>query len=217
MSIGSNSKNFSKLCLIGMSGVGKSFWAERFKSIGYTSVSCDQLICEEIIKKIEGYDNIINCLGTWLGFPWEEGFAERESKYLNLENKFMAEFAKSPYSSPTLLDSTGSLIYCSKETIEELEKEFILVYLKSSAQQVRDLIQNYCKSPRPILWNKTFPSEIKNPTPRQLEENLTKLINQRQKLYQAISDVTITSAELATSENVEELLKLIKNKYEQRS
>ncbi len=215
MSIGSKKENFSKLCLIGMSGVGKSFWAEKFHAKDYQVVSCDQLICEHILQKIDSNEKIISCLGTWLGFPWQAGFNQREAIYLDLENEYMFDLSSKISELPTLLDSTGSLIYCSSKTLHQVKSNFLVIYLKLSSEQTEKIISSYSSNPRPILWNNHFPKELDTPTALEIKQQLKLLINERETRYQDLADLTILNEELQFCQNAEDLLLLIKKKYGQ--
>ncbi len=216
MFIDRKTENFSKLCLIGMSGVGKSYWAQKFELEGYQLVSCDQRICEHILHKIGSADEIISSLGTWLGFPWQDGFQQREKIYRDLENEYMFELSGRMDPQPTILDSTGSLIYCSPETLKLVKDNFLVIYLKLTSEQQEKIIRSYSTEPRPILWNNRFPKELSSPQPTEIENQLRILIEEREMLYQNLADLTILSKELENCLSAKELLRIIKQKYGQK-
>ena len=65
-----------KLALIGMSGVGKSFWSKRLVNNGFRRFSCDDLIAERLGLRLSNNNkSTLNLANRYLG---NIGFRENE-------------------------------------------------------------------------------------------------------------------------------------------
>ena len=76
-----------------MSGVGKSFWAKRLGERGWVRHDCDGAIGARLASLVtpEANEEPVHALGRWMGMPWREGYAEREARYLALEEEVTRE------------------------------------------------------------------------------------------------------------------------------
>jgi len=184
-----------RIGLMGMFGVGKSFWASRFASAGFTSYHCDDLIASRLQNSVHIPMNSIYDLGKRMGFPYEAGFAEREGQYLALEDEVLSEIAETvdrlPVDQNVVIDTTGSAVYIDKAILSKLNKSVLLVYLAITPQVHSQMLEQYIKHPRPLIWNSAFhklPSATKESA---LRSSYTELIIYREALYEKFSDVKI--------------------------
>src|SRR6266700_1620483 len=81
-----------KLSLIGMSGVGKTYWAKQLESQGFKRFSCDDMIETKLEKELQtlGYSGI-NDLAKWMEQPFEPKYEQNSKKYLALKKEKVKE------------------------------------------------------------------------------------------------------------------------------
>jgi hypothetical protein len=99
------------LCLVGMSGVGKSFWSKRLAERGWTTHDCDARIASrlaELVSPAPG-EEPVHALGRWMGMPWSAGYPTREEAYLRLESQ-VTRAALEACREGHVLDTTGSVV-----------------------------------------------------------------------------------------------------------
>ncbi len=72
-----------KLSLIGMSGAGKSHWAQKMAAAGLRVISIDDRIEKKLAPELAagGYRGI-GGVAAWMGWPDQPTYREREQKYL---------------------------------------------------------------------------------------------------------------------------------------
>lgn len=201
-----------KICLIGMSGVGKSHWTKLITEAGASSISCDLLIARKIVNKLaDSADEaaLYQELGLWLGFPWQEGYKSKYQQYYEYEAKFMADlaFGEADYD---IIDSTGSLIYCPESTLEGLKKRYHLVYLNSSTEKREEMLQNYSENPRPILWPEKYLT-MNLEDPAVLASAYADLIESRHQQYLKWADQVLEFDQHYNCPAVPDFINLLKN------
>ena len=184
-----------KIGLIGMSGVGKSFWASRLASIGFFCYHCDDLIASRLQKDLGIPMQSVYDLGTWMGFPYEPGFEEREKQYLALEGNILSEVAETmqnlPIDQNAVVDTTGSAIYLDLNILHKLKRSALLVYLAITPEVHRQMLEDYIKRPRPLVWNHSFDRLPGETHESALRRNYPKLILYREAQYEKFADVKI--------------------------
>jgi hypothetical protein len=79
------------LSLIGISGSGKSYWSEKLARHGFRRFCIDALIVEKLSAHLRREDGSSLTLGEWMGFPFQDGYHEKERLYLSHEKQLMAE------------------------------------------------------------------------------------------------------------------------------
>jgi dephospho-CoA kinase len=65
------------LGLIGMSGVGKSYWADRLEAAGFDCFHCDDLIAQKLRPGFDVACGSVYDLGRWMGFPLSHSLYHR--------------------------------------------------------------------------------------------------------------------------------------------
>ncbi len=68
---------------IGMSDSGKSYWSEKLARHGFRRFCLDALIAQKLSGKLRRKDPGPLTLGEWMGFPFQDGYQEREELYLS--------------------------------------------------------------------------------------------------------------------------------------
>ena len=149
-----------RIALIGMSGVGKSFWAKRLAETGRPTVSCDDRIEERLrpVLASGGYTGI-NGVAAWMGWPSSATYQERESAYLSAEIGALDEILtglERDGSRELILDTTGSVIYTGNNVLMRLRRQMTVVHLSASEAQQQLLIERYLADPKPVLWRGAF-------------------------------------------------------------
>ena len=190
------SEGYVILGLIGMSGAGKSAWAQKLADAGWSWLHCDQLIAEKLGARSEVAAGAVHDLGNWMGLPHEAGYAEREAIYLQYENEVLREIiqAVSNHSAPArdiIIDLTGSAIYVDRELLDRLRSLATIVYLAVSPKLHRQMLHDYLAHPRPIVWNTNYqplPGEVPAAT---LARCYPRLVAAREQQYREISDVIL--------------------------
>ena len=178
-----------RLALIGMSGCGKTFWANRLADAGHSVVSCDARIEERLRAELHpaGHRGVTG-LAAWMGSPGEPQYGERAGRYLAAETSVMEEVLAALERDPhqeRVLDTTGSVVYTGEAIGARLRKLMTVVYLQASPQEEALLIQRYTIHPKPVLWRDAYePRE--GETPREtLVRCFPALVEGRRRLYEA--------------------------------
>ena len=189
-----------RLALIGMSGVGKTFWAKQLGQAGYRWISCDDRIEQRLRSRLEGGGYAgIHGVASWMGWPDRPTYGEREAEYLAAEtttlDEVLAELERNP-SSELVLDTTGSVIYTGNNLLRRLRRQMTIVYLVASAEEQQLLIERYLQDPKPVLWRGAFQAK-KGEAPREtVARCYPTLIAARRQSYEALAHCSVTVAEL---------------------
>ena len=64
--------------LLGMWGVGKTYWATKLAQAGFDRFHCDDLIAAPLQQEVGQSLTTVYDLGAWMGLPNEETFCEKE-------------------------------------------------------------------------------------------------------------------------------------------
>lgn len=195
-----NSDKPLRLALIGMSGSGKSHWANNLAALGCPIVCCDSEIEARLapVLKSGGYAGI-NGVAAWMGWPDSPTYAEREAHYLTEEIAVLDEVLSSLEKDPTcalVLDTTGSVIATGNHTLHRLRRQMTIVYLAASADETQLLIQRYLQDPKPVLWQGAFRSHPGETPQQTVIRCYPLLIAARRQSYEALAHVTLPAAQL---------------------
>lgn len=189
-----------RIALIGMSGVGKTFWAKRLAETGRSTVSCDDRIEERLRPLLAsgGYTGI-HGVAAWMGWPSSATYPERESAYLSAEFGALDEILtglERDASRELILDTTGSVIYAGNNVLMRLRRQMTVVHLSASETQQQLLIERYLADPKPVLWRGAFQPKA-GETPREtVARCYPALIGARRQSYAALSHCTLQTEEL---------------------
>lgn len=162
--------------LIGMSGVGKSYWTNKFKEQGYTTYSIDDIISiklQEIVKaekgsdSVEYSDSLVGDLAKWMGFPDDARYPKNSKIYLAQETQVTEEVLDKALTvgEDSIIDTTGSVIYIDPKVLQRLQIETTIVFFETSAERLEEMFEEFKRNPKPIIWNNFYA-----PKPGETEE-----------------------------------------------
>ncbi|MCB9600061.1 MAG: hypothetical protein H6722_21305 [Sandaracinus sp.] len=194
------------LVLVGMSGVGKSFWSDRLATRGYRRHDCDGAIGERlgsIVDVAEG-EAPVHALGRWMGMPWSEGYAEREARYLALEGTVTEEAleavrARAP-GERHVVDTTGSVIYLAPSFLERLRALGRVVYLRTPDARRDAMLRRYLEEPKPVVWGDAFRARADEAPEDALPRYYAELLAWRDARYAALAHVTLDGGQLEAAD-----------------
>ncbi|MFN3168297.1 MAG: shikimate kinase [Phycisphaeraceae bacterium] len=186
-----------KLSFIGMSGVGKSYWAKQLARAGWLHLDCDAMIAErlgEIIEVREGEDPV-HAVGRWMEMPWSEGYAEREHRYLDLERQVTSDaidqLMHERDGQPAVIDTTGSVIYTGDALLEQLKTLTRVVYFDTPDEVRQQMIELYLREPKPVLWQGMYQPEPGESRDDALARCYAELLADRDRRYRALADIVL--------------------------
>jgi shikimate kinase len=181
---------------IGMAGVGKSYWAQKFSEVGYTCFHCDDIIAAHLQAELGESLATVHDLGDWMGFPDETGYLQKEEKYLELERQTLQEIAEvlangNSENSQYVIDMTGSAIYTGSEVLQKLRQHLTIVYFGVSTDVHQQMLQEYMARPRPLVWRGIFQSQLREPLATSLARCYPQLIENRERMYEELCDIKL--------------------------
>jgi shikimate kinase len=192
-----------KLSFIGMSGAGKSHWAQKLAGAGFRVVSIDDRIEEKLAPELApgGYRGI-GGVATWMGWPDQPTYREREKRYLQCEVESMSEAleeVRSTGNEGMILDTTGSVVYTGEEVCRRMQSVTTVVYLEASPAEEELLIARYLSDPKPVLWGDQFVQRPGESTREAIARCYPQLLAHRKKLYERYADRTVSIGRLRSA------------------
>lgn len=185
------------LSFVGMSGVGKSFWAKRLETLGFDRFDCDGEIAKhlgELVVPAPG-EEPVHALGRWMGMPWSEGYAEREANYLALEARVTRE-ALDRAGERSIIDTTGSVIYLEPSFLDELREKTRVVYLRTPEERRAAMLKRYLEEPKPVVWGGSYAAKQGESTLEALPRCYADLLAFRDARYQALAHLVLDGGAL---------------------
>lgn len=186
-----------RISLIGMSGSGKSHWSSRLVAEGFCHFCCDDMIADRLLSELRGPDGAPMDLGEWMGFPYDERYAERELKYLECEIqvlrdilRWMARHEREP-DEKVVIDTTGSVIYAGEAILSAIRKETTVVHLETPPEVRRTMLENYVGRPRPVLWRGMYRKRAHESSESALARCYPELLVHRERLYGQVAHLTV--------------------------
>lgn len=197
------------LSLVGMSGMGKSYWSQQLTSIGFNAICCDDLI-EQRLENLPAIG--IAGVAEWMGQPYSKNYHEHQQEYLQHEAIVTQGILKSSVVQNTIIDTTGSVIYIPASVIELLQNQSLIVYLESTLDHQALLFERYKQDPKPVVWGNMYSQEPHETPQAALERCYPKLLHWRSQHYAIIADVTLTHESIESISTPQEFMKLITNR-----
>ncbi len=190
-----------RLCLVGMSGIGKSFWAKRLaEARGFQRHDCDGEIGEhlaELVTPAAG-EEPVHALGRWMGMPWSDGYAAREARYLELEDRVthaaLDHLAREP--GDHVLDTTGSVVYLGAAPLGRIKELCRIVYLRTPEAMRDAMLRRYLEEPKPVVWGASFQPRAGERPEAALPRCYAELLAFRDERYRLLADVVLDGAAL---------------------
>lgn len=191
-----------------MSNCGKSHWSRQLKQHrGYHVVSVDEQIELAIEPELRalGYAGIQG-LAEWMGFPSDSRFQENQNVYLSHEEHITGSTAPEPGKN-NVLDTTGSVVYLKKDTLERVRRKYLVVHLEASDDMLEMMTSNYFEVPKPVVWGDAYrPREGEQPM-KAMRRCYPELLRERRKRYAAMAHVTVpASVSLARGLTVDDFM-----------
>lgn len=182
--------------LLGMSGVGKTHWANQLTQTGFECFHCDDLIAAQLQLQVGHALKTVYDLGAWMGLPDEAGFGEREQQYLDLECETLARITdqlahSASHPNNLVVDMTGSAIYADAKTLAKLHKWVRFVYLAITPAVQAQMLTEYICRPRPLVWSGVYQQQRGEERAAALRRCYTNLIAYRQDKYERLCDVKL--------------------------
>ena len=192
--------------ILGMSGSGKTHWSRLLaQRYGYPHIEFDELNgasaeLSDLIKDIPGRD-AAEKMGNYFGMPWNKGFQAKESAYLDIERKIMSQ--SQPMGS--ILDLTGSCIYHPEE-MEAIRATGLVIYLETSLEKQREMLEIFIKHPKPVCWRGIFKKNDNETNEHALSRCYPLLLVYRAKLYAKFADVELPHSLHKNMQSAEEFI-----------
>ncbi len=181
-----------------MSGSGKSYWSEKLARHGFRRFCLDALITQKLDVKLRREDQSLLTLGEWMGFPFQDGYQQREELYLSTERQLMAEIlgwieenACVDSDENVVLDTTGSVIYTGENLLERLRSLTTIVYFPVPAVIREAMLRQYLSNPRPVLWRGFFNIEPGETVEEALFRSYHALLDSREVAYRELAGIEI--------------------------
>lgn len=186
-----------RIALIGMSNCGKSFRARGLSlDFGFSTLSVDELIERQIKPELQA----MGCYGTegiakWMGFPYDPTFQEREARYLMHEER-ITRGIEVPTGTNFALDTTGSVVYLSKECLAMLRDQFLVVHLEATDDMLDSMREMYFISPKPVVWGSAFSMSAADGGNGEgaLRRCYPELLRWRREKYHELADVSVSAS-----------------------
>jgi shikimate kinase len=203
-----------KLSFIGMSGAGKSHWAQKLAGAGFRVIGVDDRIEKKLASELAaGGFRGIGGVAAWMGWPDQLTYREREQKYLEYEIKSMSEALdeiKASVEEGIILDTTGSVTYTGEQICRRMQNLTTVVYLEASRAEQELLIARYLSDPKPVLWGDRFVPRPGESTRDAIARCYPELIAHRKKLYEHYAHRVVSMDYLRDANlSARELLELI--------
>ena len=194
--------NQLRIALIGMSNIGKSHWAQQLSSLhGFTIFEVDKAIQEQL-----GFSSLRET-AKWMGHPFDVGYKSNAKQYLGCESKLTLMADKT--NGNLVLDTTGSVIHMSNNSIKVLYNNYLVVYLKASLTDINMLVKRFTSSPKPLIWGDYYKEYDGKTQAENLALSYPKLLKARAKLYTNFADVVLEVAQLKGT-HITDLLTVIR-------
>jgi hypothetical protein len=132
--------------------------------------------------------------------PWSECYAEREARYLAVEEDVTREaLDASMASGDHVIDATGSVIYLSEPLRSRLRAECRVVYLRTPDRRRDAMLARYLDEPKPVVWAGAFDARGGRPEDA-LPRCYGELLAIRDRRYGSMAHVELDAGELEASD-----------------
>lgn len=207
-----------RITFIGMSNVGKTYWAKRLEKEGFNVFYCDNLIEKQLEVELKkwGFKGIQD-VAKWMGQPYEQHYNETSQKYLEIEVKIVSKILDyveflSKENERILIDTTGSVIYLDESLLSRLKLLTKIIYLDTPFTVQKEMLQLYIQNPKPVIWGTAFQKQEDESCHQALARCYPNLLKFRIENYKKYSDFTLNYFLLRSNNfKVENLLWILKN------
>lgn len=189
------------ISLIGMSGVGKTYWSKKLEKIGWIRFSVDDLIEKKLEKELKssGFAGIAD-VAKWMEQPFEKHYSQRSQIYLQFEKESMENiFEKIKRISDNknvVIDTTGSVIYTGIKIMLTLSRLSKIINLSIPKSVQEKMYQLYLEEPKPVIWGDVFKKTDGESDLEALSLYYPKLLQYRLRLYKKYTHIELNYFEL---------------------
>lgn len=183
------------ISLIGMSNIGKTYWAKKLTTLNFKHIDCDALIERKLAPELKASGHKgIQRVDSWVGQPYEKYSSLNQKKYLESESKVMREILKdlkNRKEKNIVIDTTGSFVYTNKVICNNLRKNSLIVYLETTDDTENQMFREYLRESKPVIWKNHYKPQKGETREEALKRCYLKLLKERKVLYGRYADVTI--------------------------
>jgi len=203
-----------KISLIGMSNAGKTTISKRLIKHGFTIFSCDDFIEKKLENELKknGYKGISD-VALWMGHPYEEKYKQTSETYIQLEEKSMHEILdiieKVSEDKNIVIDTTGSVIYLSKNIKKRLFDNTKVIYIETPQSAYKEMFETFLNEPKPLIWGNMFDKHESESVHDAFYRCYPALLKWRAKAYKKIAHDIISVSKLRHSGGLDHLLSII--------
>lgn len=201
------------ISLIGMSNVGKTYWAKKLEKKEFLRYSCDEYIANKL-----GHSGI-EYVSEWLGQPYDSQYKGASKKYLEFEKESLREILMNLNKlngQNMVIDTTGSVIYTGDKIMQSLNKLTKVIYLDIPDVIKHQMYSSYLENPKPVIWGDNFKKINSESNKEALARCYQILLDYRIKEYKKYAHVSLNYFLLRqkdfTSDNFLNLLLSIEDK-----
>lgn len=187
--------NHRRITLIGMSGLGKSYWSRMLSQKGFRRFCCDDIISDRLLNPWHEPKSKVGCLGQWMGFPFQREYRTREKRYLAAETDVLLDIiayveTTGPHEK-IAIDTTGSAPYTGDALMKRLKELTCMVHLAVSEDAVPEMLDRYMRSPRPVLWGGLYSKQPSETDQEALARSYKALLAYREALYRKYAHCSV--------------------------
>ncbi len=183
-----------RLCVIGMSNVGKTRRAKSLmadQSLNFLWLNGDDLVEARLKPYLEGKGfRGVDGVAAWMGQPYEPRYPETQALFLKFEEEAMNSIDYTAQKN-ILVDTTGSVIYLPKPVLDRLKEETIIIYLEATDEIRKLLFDRYISNPKPVVWGSSFNKLHGESDLDALKRCYPKLLEFRSQKYSQLADIII--------------------------
>ncbi len=178
-----------RLSFIGMSNAGKSFRSKVLRDAeDFLWYHVDGEIQHEL-----GFDDMAD-ISAWLGYPDTPTYAEREARYLELENEFTRHASMQTNGKNLVFDTTGSVVHLEPRTLRILHDNCLIVHLDVGDESLDGLVEAFLEKPKPVAWCGYFTLEAGESEEQALRRCYPRLLEDRLAQYRQLAHISIPAA-----------------------
>jgi shikimate kinase len=202
------------ISMIGMSNIGKTYWAKQLARIGFKHIICDDLIEAKLGPELKelGYKGIED-VSKWMGQPYDARFELNQEKYLRHEIEVMQEILRdlsNERKNNIIIDTTGSVIHTSDIICLTLKEQTLVLYIEADEQIKKQMFAQYLLKPKPVVWGEIYQPYEGETGGETLKRCYPDLLKYRSSRYAHYADVTIPRGQIGYDMSIEQFLELIK-------
>ncbi|OGG26283.1 hypothetical protein A2960_04900 [Candidatus Gottesmanbacteria bacterium RIFCSPLOWO2_01_FULL_39_12b] len=184
-----------RISLIGMSHVGKTYWAKKLEEKGFIRFSCDDFIEEKLKAELaqSGYSGIEG-VSKWMGQPYDFQYSGASKKYLELEILSLRNILSdidNLNGQNVVIDTTGSVIHTGQEVMQNLARKTRILELDTPESVKQEMYKSYLINPKPVIWGDVYKKFDDESTEQALARCYPLLLDYRTRKYKKYAHVSL--------------------------